>query len=470
MLEKQKSFQDKSFYIKTFGCQMNVADTERMSVILADLGAKPIDTPEDADIVLLNGCEVREKAVNKALSKLGELRKGKKAGKIIGIGGCVGQLEGSKLFTKNQHLDFVFGTDVIDQLPEIIHQVDNGARHIVYNDFDKGRDYSTETKVFYKSASAFVNIMKGCDKFCSYCIVPFTRGREKSRPIAEIKSDVQRLVMLGVREITLLGQNVNSYGKGNKSNPDGTDETFPQLLRALDDINDLKRLRFTSSHPVDFSDDLIACYGGVEKGGVRALCNQLHLPVQSGSNKVLDKMLRHYKIETFYEQIRKWRERCPDGGLSTDMIVGFPTETEEDFAQTMKLLEDIRFDNVYSFAYSTRPGTKAAKLEDDVSDAVKSERLQRFQIRGVQIAAENNARKVGTVLEALVESKVKPHQHSEHQTIWKGRTSCGRVVNFAHEGPRDFIGKFVNVKITRTTGLALTGEIVLVADQETTIQ
>ncbi|HRK02391.1 MAG TPA: MiaB/RimO family radical SAM methylthiotransferase, partial [Oligoflexia bacterium] len=305
----------------------------------------------------------------------------------------------------------------------------------------------TDTKVFHQSASAFVNIMKGCDKFCSFCIVPFTRGREKSRPIAELVADVQRLVLLGVREVTLLGQNVNSFGKGNN-------ETFPQLLRALDSVAELKRLRFTSSHPIDFSDDLINCYGSV-----RALCNQLHLPVQSGSNAVLEKMHRHYKIETYYEQIRKWRERCPDGALSTDMIIGFPTETDADFELTMKLLEDLRFDIVYAFAYSPRPGTKAAKLQDDVPNEVKHERLLRFQRRAVEIANENNQRLVGKSMEVLVEGRTKALKTSKSQNMFMGRSRCNKVVNFAFEGARDLKGKFVQVRIERATGLALTGVV-----------
>lgn len=441
-------FNEKKFFIKTFGCQMNTADTERMSVLLADLGAASTDKVEQADIVILNGCEVREKAVNKALSSLGTLKSLKTKRQLIGMGGCVGQLDGAKLFERNPHLDFVFGTDKIDQLPEILGEVAAGNKHVVYNEFDKGRDYSTETKIYNHKASAFVNIMKGCDKFCSFCIVPFTRGREKSRPIVEVVSDVQRLVLTGAKEITLLGQNVNSYGKGN-------DETFPELLKAIDEkVPNLKRLRFTSSHPIDFSDELINCYGSI-----KALCNQLHLPVQCGSNAVLDKMHRHYKIETYYEQIRKWRERCPEGSLSTDIIVGFPTETDADFEMTMKLLEDMRFDMVYAFAYSSRPGTKAAKLKDDVPLVVKKQRLLRFQKRAVEIANENNQKKVGTVLTVLVEGRAKPLKNSTEKSIYTGRTSCGRIVNFPYDGPRTLIGEIIGVTIVRATGLALTGKI-----------
>lgn len=437
----------KTFFIQTFGCQMNTADTERMHSLLLDAGAQAAEAIDTADIVILNGCEIREKAVNKMLSSLGTLKKSKTRGKLIGVGGCVGQLDGAKLFQRNPHLDFVFGTDTIDQLPEILHEVENGGKRVVYNEFDKSRNYSTETKIARQSTSAFINIMKGCDKFCSYCIVPFTRGREKSRPMAEIVSDVERLSLLGVQEIVLLGQNVNSYGKGR-------DENFPQLLRELGKNERIKRVRFTSSHPVDFSDDLIACYGEVPN-----LCPQLHLPVQSGSNDVLQKMYRHYKIETYYEQIRKWKERCPEGGLSTDIIVGFPTETEADFEKTMQLLEDLRFDLVFAFSYSPRPGTKAYKIKDDVPDAVKHERLLRFQKRAVEIAAENNQKHVGQVREVLVEGKTKPHQNSPHQNLYNGRTACGRLVNFPYDGPRELIGRFVQIHIERATGLALTGSV-----------
>jgi tRNA-2-methylthio-N6-dimethylallyladenosine synthase len=447
----------KSFFIKTFGCQMNHADSEQMASIMAEGGAVPAADVEDADIVILNGCEVRDHAVHKMLSHLGRLKSDRKSskrlgpkakeGQIIGIGGCVGSLRGDQLFSRNPHVDFVFGTDTIAQLPELIHRVSAGEKHVVFNAFDKKDDYDIETKVFTKSASAFVNIMKGCDKFCSYCIVPFTRGREKSRPLEDIVSDVERLVLHGVKEITLLGQNVNSYGQG-------YGVTFPQLLRAVDAIKGLKRLRYTSSHPIDFSDELINCYGELE-----TLAPHLHLPVQSGSNPVLQKMHRHYKIETYYEQIEKWRARCPQGGLSTDIIVGFPTETDADFELTMQLMEDMKYDMVYAFAYSPRPGTKAAKLEDNVPDDEKNRRLVHLQRRVVEIAREGNQRFVGQVAEVLVEGPVKAIKNAPSQSMWQGRTGSNHVVNFPYEGPRDFTGQFIPLRITAATGLALQGEI-----------
>src|SRR3954471_3972924 len=281
---------NKQFYIKTFGCQMNVADSERMSALLAEQGLEQAERVSDAQVIIINGCTVREKAVHKAVSALGELqilKKDRGKGPIIGIGGCVGQLDKESLFKRAPYLDFVFGTDTIDNLPELVHRVQNGERHVVYADFDRSMDYSTETKVFGFKAQAFVNIMKGCDKYCTYCIVPFTRGREKSRTIDEVVGDVARLVATGVREITLLGQNVNSFGKGNanvkereprelhnvigKVGPKAGDENFPQLLRAIDQeprCAPLQRIRFTSSHPLDFSDELIDCYAPANHGGV----------------------------------------------------------------------------------------------------------------------------------------------------------------------------------------------------------
>ncbi len=487
----EAALQNKTFLIKTFGCQMNSADTQRMSVLLSEVGAKQAQHVDDADIILINGCEIREKAVGKALSSLGVLRKSKTKKQVIGMGGCVGQLEGSKLFSRNPHLDFVFGTDTIDELPEILQEVFSGGHHIVYNAFDKSRKYSTETKIFkpeefascksntIQCPSAFVNIMKGCDKFCSFCIVPYTRGREKSRTLEEVVEDVERLVSNGIKEVVLLGQNVNSYGKG-------TLDTFPKLLQAIDQIPDLKRIRFTSSHPTDFSDELIECYGTLKK-----LCPQLHLPVQSGSNSVLEKMQRHYKIETYYEQIQKWRKLCKSGGLSTDIILGFPTETEEDFELTLKLLEDLRFDLVYSFAYSPRPGTKAALLKDDVPHEIKHERLLKFQKKAVEIACENNQKFIHQTVEVLVETQAKAMKSAPSQNMFMGRTPCGRVVNFPYDGSaeppehreacgaipsevcgaiqgqgadvgrfrNEVVGKFINLEITSATGLALTGKI-----------
>jgi tRNA-2-methylthio-N6-dimethylallyladenosine synthase len=465
------------FYIKTFGCQMNVADSERMAALLGEQGLCATEEAGDADVILLNGCTVREKAVHKALSALGEFNLLKKEGKrpLIGVGGCVGQLEKNTLFRRAPYLDFVFGTDTIDNLPEILHRVRSGERHVVYADFDKSMDYSTETKVSARKAQAYVNIMKGCDKYCTYCIVPFTRGREKSRRIDEVVADVARLVVAGVREVTLLGQNVNSFGKGNpntagreprglhnvigKVGPREGEENFPQLLRALDTdprCADLRLIRFTSSHPLDFSDELIECYAPASRGGVARLAAHLHLPVQSGSNRVLQKMGRHHRIEEYVAQMDRLRELNPEVGLSTDLIVGFPTETDEDFEATLRLLDRVRYDNIYAFAYSPRPGTRAAKLPDDVPAQVKNERLNRLLDYQLEIAEKRYAERVGKEMEVLVEGPAK-----RGAGMWTGRTTCNRVVNFPNPSPRDLTGRFVPVRITGATSLSLQGEVLL---------
>lgn len=468
---------------------MNVSDSERMAALLAEQGMGPTENPQDAEVLIINGCSVREKAVHKAVSALGglqDLKSKNGTGPLIGIGGCVGQLDKENLFKRAPYLDFVFGTDTIDNLPEIIHRVQNGERHVIYTDFDQSMDYSTETKVLKPQAQAFVNIMKGCDKYCTYCIVPYTRGREKSRTIDEVVHDVARLVAMGVREVTLLGQNVNSFGKGNsnekkrepqelhnvigKVGPKAGEENFPQLLRAIDQdprCKELKRIRFTSSHPLDFSDELIECYAPPEKGGVQRLAPHLHLPVQSGSNAVLQKMGRHHKIENYIAQMDRLRELCPDVGLSTDLIVGFPTETDEDFEDTIRLLDRVQFDNIYAFAYSPRPGTRAAKIRDDVPDRIKNARLNRLLQHQLKIAESRYASRIGKVMEILVEGEAKHQNYKSDQDagrVWSGRTGCNRVVNFISDSPRTLTGKFVQVKITAATSLSLRGELELLTE------
>jgi tRNA-2-methylthio-N6-dimethylallyladenosine synthase len=474
-----------TFFIKTFGCQMNVADSERMASLLAAKGMKPARDVAEAGLILINGCTVREKAVHKAVSTLGRYHHdGKEAGldrPMIGIGGCVGQLEKKTLFKRAPYIDFVFGTDTIDSLPEIVHRVENGEKHVVFADFDRTQNYSTETKVFSTKAQAFVNIMKGCDKFCTYCIVPFTRGREKSRTIDEVLFDLVRLVATGVREITLLGQNVNSFGKGNpntalreprelhneigKVGPRDGDENFPQLLRAIDGdprLAKLRRVRFTSSHPLDFSDELLECYS--QLGGVRVLAPQLHLPVQSGSNRVLAKMGRHHKIETYIAQMERIRKLNPMVGLSTDLIVGFPGETEEDFQATIALLDRVQYDNIFAFAYSPRPGTRAAKLVDDVSAKDKNDRLNRLLQHQLGISLARSKLLVGSEMEVLVEGDAKRSTMVEKGMakgrVWTARTGCNRVVNFGDESGRNLTGRFLRVKITDATALSLRAEVV----------
>ena len=481
-----KQNKPKKVMVKTFGCQMNVADTERMIALMGEQGMEETKSAKDADLIIINGCSVREKAVHKAISYLGEqqILKNKNDGlnPIIALGGCVGQLDKGDVFKRAPYLDFVFGPDAIDQLPELVHRAESGQRHFVQATFDKTLAYSTQTKIQGLKAQAYVNIMKGCDKYCTYCIVPFTRGREKSRTISEVIEDLVGLVSKGVREVTLLGQNVNSFGKGNPNssgyepkeltNPIGKvgprvgEENFPQLLYAIDSdprLSKLKRIRFTSSHPLDFSDELIACYAPKEKGGVGKLAKHLHLPVQSGSNRVLTKMGRHHLIENYISQMKRLKEFAPEVGMSTDLIVGFPTETEEDFEQTLHLLDEIQFDNIYAFAYSPRPGTRASKMEDDVEASVKNSRLNRLLAHQLKIAANTYAARVGQVMEVLVEGQAKNQNMIKSGSagrVWTGRTSCNRVVNFIDTTARNYLGQFLNVKITGSTSLSLSGELV----------
>ena len=503
-LSPSLSHPPKKVLIKTFGCQMNVADTERMIALMGERGMEPTDDAKDADLIIINGCSVREKAVHKAISYLGEQQVIKKnkaradggKGPIIALGGCVGQLDKGEVFKRAPYLDFVFGPDAIDQLPELVHKAETGQRHFVQVQFDKTLAYSTQTKVHGSKAQAFVNIMKGCDKYCTYCIVPFTRGREKSRTITEVLDDLAGLVSKGVREITLLGQNVNSFGKGNpnvnghepkelhniigKVGPRAGEENFPQLLYAIENdprLQKLKRVRFTSSHPLDFSDELIACYASKEKGGVSRLARQLHLPVQSGSNRILTKMGRHHLIENYIGQMQLLKKLNPDVGLSTDLIVGFPTETEEDFEQTLKLLDAVQYDNIYAFAYSPRPGTRAAKLPDDVPNEVKNRRLNQLLQHQLKIAERVYAARIGQTMEVLVEGMAK-NQNLLKQgdgnadlpgRVWTGRTSCNRVVNFVDTSARNYLGQFLMVKITKSTSLSLQGELVHNADYAETV-
>jgi tRNA-2-methylthio-N6-dimethylallyladenosine synthase len=479
------------YFIKTFGCQMNVADSERISAILTEQGMSEAPNPSEADVILLNGCTVREKAVHKALSALGGYQALRKRSAFttrqwIGVGGCVGQLEKENLFKRAPYLDFIFGTDTLDQIPEILFRLREGEKHVLVTDFDQSMGYSTETKVRGGKAQAFVNIMKGCDKYCTYCIVPFTRGKEKSRLIDEVVLDVARLVSQGVREVTLLGQNVNSFGKGNpntkkreplelhnrigKVGPREGEENFPQLLRALD-LNEqcagLKRIRFTSSHPLDFSDELIHCYAPQDKGGVKRLMPHLHLPVQSGSDAILKKMGRHHRIEDYVLQMDRLRSLNSEVGLSTDLIVGFPTESEKDFEATLTLLDRVQFDHLFAFAYSPRPGTRAAKLPDDVPSKIKSERLNRLLKYQLAIAEVRSSVHVGKKMEILVEGEAKNQilgrtQESEKPArVWTGRSPCGRVVNFLWDSPRNLVGQFIKVVITRSSSLSLQGEAIL---------
>lgn len=440
-------FPKRKVWIKTFGCQMNYHDTERILSYLRDLNFDQTENKEDADLIIFNTCAIRDLANSKFYSHLGELKEAKKTNEklIIGVGGCVAQSEGKELIKKYKHLDFAFGTDVIDSIPDMIYRLYSGESKFSVNTWDKSSDYSIETKITHTSPQAFVNIIKGCDKFCSYCIVPFTRGREKSRKLEEVVNDCKKLVEYqGVQEITLLGQNVNSYGKENN-------ESLAELVMALEDVNGLKLLKYTTSHPYDVSDELVAAHGASTK-----LAKSLHLPVQSGSNSVLERMLREYSVEHYMTLVEKLRKAQPELVLTTDIIVGFPNETDEEYNDTLKLLEAVRYDSIFSFVFSARSGTKAARMEDFLTKEVKGKRLRDLQQFQLKIQQEDRKHLIGNQFEVLVERE----KTMKGVTKWMGRTSCNRIIHFQDEQKRDLQWKWVNLKVTEATALSCQGRLI----------
>ncbi len=451
---------------------MNIHDTERMNSILTEQGYEASEEIDQADLVIFNTCSIRDKSEQKAYSSMGLLRKdGKKKNPNLKIGfaGCVAQQDREAVFSGAPHLDFVIGTDSIDALPEVLYRVEHGEKKVMQVGFDPSQDYSLETKVMPGKPIAMVNIMKGCDNFCSYCIVPFTRGREKSRRLEEVVQDIKRLVLGGVVEVMLLGQNVNSYGKSLGGKKAG--QTFPALLRALQTMADdmdargvtdpsgrsgkprgLLRIRYTTSHPKDFNEEMIECHATLAR-----VVPHLHLPVQSGSAKVLKLMKRYVPIKTYIERMVKIRERVPGIALSSDLIVGFPGESDADFEATLDLVRTIRFDNIYCYSYSPRPGTAALALGDTVPLTVKKQRLQILMDLQADIQAEKNREMLGRVEEVLVEGPSKTNP-----LLAMGRTLGLKTVNFSLpnglKSPQEAEGRIIPVKITETNAFALKGE------------
>lgn len=417
---------------------MNVNDTERMYSLLEMANYTPVASPEQAELIIINSCSVREKPVHKVSSEVGRYRKLKKKNPNlkIGVGGCVAQQEKNNLVDKNPLIDFVFGTDAIDQLPEILAQTALGDRPVSAR-FEHGKPYQIETLVRDPGVSAFVNITKGCDNFCTFCVVPYTRGRERSRALSELIKDINALTERGVREVTLLGQNVNSYKSDCGTN-------FGQLLKTVATDTDIQRIRYTTSHPKDFNEELVEISGQYRS----KICDYIHLPVQSGSTEVLARMNRGYSREDYLRKVEMIRKAIPGVNLSTDIIVGFPGETEEQFRDTLSLIEQVRYDNIYAFKYSPRPFTKAARWEDHTSDAEKSERLERlFQIqRGIsaELALECDQK----VYEVLVEEI-----HEGGSAF--GRTSQNRPVKW--QDNRAAKGQMAQVRIDKPRPLLMEG-------------
>ncbi|HMA12975.1 MAG TPA: tRNA (N6-isopentenyl adenosine(37)-C2)-methylthiotransferase MiaB [Steroidobacteraceae bacterium] len=436
------------YYIKTFGCQMNEYDSTRMGdVLTAQAGLAPAEDESAADVLLMNTCSIRDKAEDKVYSLLGHWRelKRQRPGTIIGVGGCVASQEGAAILTRAPFVDLVFGPQTLHRLPEMLAQIRHSGRRQVDVSFPEIEKFDRLPAPRATGATAFVSIMEGCSKFCSYCVVPYTRGEEISRPAAAVLEEVRQLVAQGVGEITLLGQNVNAY-EGPR--PAGAPMDLGALILAVGAMPGVERIRFTTSHPLNFSDTLIEAFARTRK-----LANHMHLPVQSGSDRILALMRRGYTVLEFKQKLRKLRAVRPDITVSTDLIVGFPGETERDFEQTLALTEDAGFDQSFSFIYSRRPGTPAASLPDDVPDEVKSQRLARLQqLLDAQGRAISRAM-VGSRQRVLVE---RPSRRDARQVA--GRTENNRWVNF--DGGAELINRFVDVEITEAMNNSLRGRLI----------
>lgn len=441
-------FPARKVWMKTFGCQMNYHDSERILAHLKDLNFERTEELEQADMVLFNTCAIRDLSNNKFYSQLGELKalKKQKGGMVIGVGGCVAQTEGKQLIKRYEHLDFAFGTDVIDQINEMVYRTYAGESKFSINSWDRSNNFSIETKITHGSPQAFVNIIKGCNKYCTYCIVPFTRGKEISRRQDEVVKDIRRLVEYqGVQEVTLLGQNVNSYGKENG-------ESLAGLLMALEDVNGLNLVRYTTSHPYDVSDELIAVHGAAKK-----LSHHLHLPVQSGSDEVLKRMHREYTVEHYLGLLEKLRKAQPKIVLGTDIIVGFVNETDAEYQMTLDLLDQAQYDSIFSYAYSMRPKTRAARMEDSLTDEIRGERLRHLQAHQQKIQEKIRQGLVGQTFRVLVEG----HGAMGGIKKWKGRTNCMRVVHFLPENEqKDYQWHWVDVEIISATAWSLQGKFI----------
>jgi len=440
----------KHFYLETFGCQMNVVDSERIVTLLNGIDYRQVDSPEAADLVLLNTCSVRDKAERKVFGHLGRFKpiKDRRPSLIIGVGGCVAQQEGEQFLEKVPYLDLVFGTHNIHKLPEMVRQVEAGRGRIQETEF---LDRETRMSLFPErsegdSCTRFVTVMQGCDNFCSYCIVPHVRGREVSRPSQEIIREVRELAGMGVREITLIGQNVNSYG-----GKEAGEISFAELLRRVHAVAGVERIRFTTSHPKDLSDDLIDCFGELPK-----LCSHLQLPVQAGSDRILKQMNRGYTRDQYLAKVDRLKQVCPEIRLTTDLIVGFPGETEADFRQTLDAVRQVRYADAYTFLYSPRPGTAAAELEDPVSSLEKQRWFDELLAVQNEINREIWAGDVGSTLEVLVEGE---SRQKGGQLF--GRSVWGRIVNFS--GDSALVGSLVDVKINRSLRNSQLGELVTAA-------
>jgi tRNA-2-methylthio-N6-dimethylallyladenosine synthase len=442
----------KRVYIETYGCQMNEDDSDRILRLLGDLNYVETKEADHANLVLINTCSVREKPEHKVYSALGRYKKLKEErGTILGVAGCVAQQEGERLLNRVPYLDMVIGTQAIHLLPQMLERIEKQER-VCETGTDPEGKYLTAPR-FRKPLArvkSYVTIMQGCDHFCSFCIVPYVRGREKTRPSREVLEEVRHLVDMGVKEVCLLGQNVNSYGKGVVGEPD-----FADLLSRINEVEGLQRIRFTTSHPQDLSERLIQAFSKLDK-----LCEHIHLPFQSGSDRVLKRMHRGYTKASYLEKVDRLKSVRPPIAITGDAIVGFPGEEEEDFEETLSLINTVRFDDLFSFKYSPRKGTRAAQFEDRVEEKVKQKRLSILQEIQREITFQKNQALEDQLVDVLVEGRSK--QGDQDVT---GRTRSNKIVNF--KGDSDLVGRLIPVHITKAYQHSLRGEIVPTRESET---
>lgn len=452
----------KYLYLHTIGCQMNVYDSEQIAMRLAPLGYEQTASMDGADLIIINTCSIRAKAEQKAFSLLGRLARMKRGKRrlVIGVGGCVAQQEGKKILERMPAIDFVFGTQAIDRLPRLIQQVEARRCRLVDVDMDEVPDIPEffGGRRIERQVTKFVTIMRGCDNYCTYCVVPFVRGREISREPESIIREIRELVENGVKEVTLLGQNVNSYGKKQSLC------SFSELLARINEIEGLLRIRFTTSHPKDLSSDLITAFGNLDK-----LCPHIHLPVQSGSNRILKRMNRRYSVEQYLDKVAKLRDTCTDIAITSDMIVGFPGETDADFEKTLELIKTVEYDGLFAFQYSDRPSAPSVKLPHKVSGPLKRERLQALLDLQEKFTKRKNKDLVGStqwvLTDGLSKKQVSGRPDTANQVLqWTGRTPTNKIVNFYLDGHpaanQSLIGQLIGVRIDKAFSHSLFGKAI----------
>jgi tRNA-2-methylthio-N6-dimethylallyladenosine synthase len=430
-----------TFFLETFGCQMNEHDSEKVAGLLLSRGYRQVESPDAASLILYNTCSIREKAAQKLFSRLGEYRGRQGEGRTIGVLGCVAQQEGEQIFQRAPWVSLVCGSASYRKLPELLAQLEAGTPRVTGLDTDTDETFETEVTRRDNPWRAYLTIIEGCDKACAYCVVPFTRGPERSRASRSVLEEVRQLADLGYSEVQLLGQTVNSY-----ADPSSRKMRFSELLLAVAEVPGIRRVRFTTSHPRDFAADIVAAIESQPR-----LCNHVHLPVQSGATRVLKAMQRTYTRDGYLEKIAMIRGAKRPISITTDIIVGFPGETEDDFQETLGLVEAVRYEGMFSFKYSPRPNTPARSMNDPIPEEEKSRRLAVLQERQRQIQTDDNSVLVGRAFEVMVSGK------SRRENQWSGHTSCHRVLNFTSQ-ERELLGTYVQVRITSVGPNSLVGE------------